>query len=544
MCSNRKVAPVLATLLGVCGTLFPQTVDRRYTGTPQGFAAALPGFLRQAVERDHIRPGGYEDEARYLIDLAATCSEITPAMALKMSLLPGAPGPPHPLLMPEAERKYWPCIPGADFVSVSDLVGKKYDKTTQRGIVFSITPVGAAGYEAGRGFLIRVLFTALESDAPPSHLERTPGEILIDDYRTELHIADVSLPSAYLAGLPTRVAGLEALFDEFGIVCAAIQGPGQRLGPPAVCPPPIPHGSPGHSVDETFARMVAIVNQNASAGVPDALAPWLRYLTPLPVCYAITTRCQATGEVVRVPGDLDVAPDFWRTLGRHCGPMAHAYEIQVAVKGSPPGGRKRYIDCLTAFELANRRKRLLRYGASQPASRAAVPGELPRSLLALVRPGTVPSPALKALLDSVKFTGTADQFAAAFPGFLGQAAVAAGLNAEAFRKESDFVISSIRACAQDGAAMAAQTTSGPGGATLTSPGAPSEQYAVCRFGAATPRNGRYPDTRIFIRILGDGSGGLEAKGFTALVFFYRPKTRDYPIIYATISGPGKASSSQ
>jgi len=120
-----------------------------------------------------------------------------------------------------------------------------------------------------------------------------------------------------------------------------------------------------HAADDTFARMVSIVNRNMAAGVTDPLAPYLRRFTPLPVCYSITTRCLPAGEVVRVPGDLDVAPDFWDTLGRRCGPMAHAYQIEVSVKGSPKRGRREYIDCSTAFELASRRKTLLRYGASR-----------------------------------------------------------------------------------------------------------------------------------------------------------------------------------
>jgi hypothetical protein len=541
MCSNREVALVLGfcvAVMGFCGPLYAQTVDRRYTGTAQGFATVLPGFLRQAVERNHTKPLNYEEEARYLIDLVRTCSEITPEMALRMRLAPGAPGPPTPLVMPEADRKYWRCIPGADFVSVSDIVGKNYDKTTERGIVFSITPVGAAGYETGRGFRIMVLFTALESDAPPTHSDRGPGEILIDDYRTTLHIAEVNLPNPFFAGLPIRAAGLEALFDEFGVVCAAIQGPEQRLGPPGVCPPPIPHGSPRHSVDDTFARTLAIVNQNAAAGVPDALAPALKLFKPLPVCYSITARCEQTGEVVRVPGDLDVAPDFWSTLGRHCGPMAHAYEIQVSVKGSPAGGRKRYIDCATALELANRRERLLRYGASGPTSRAApLPGQRPRSLLAL-RPGAAVPPDVEARLDAVKFTGTADQFAAAFSGFLRKAAVEAGLNAEAFGKESDVVINAIRTCAQSAPARAAQTRNdAPGGASLTA--AVAERYVLCRVGEGMPPNAKYPDTKIMIRMLSDGDSWLKGKGFTSLIFFYRPKASDCPIIYATIPGPNK-----
>jgi len=43
---------------------------------------------------------------------------------------------------------------------------------------------------------------AIESDAP-TRRERTQGETLIDDYRTTLHVADVSVPNALLAGHST-----------------------------------------------------------------------------------------------------------------------------------------------------------------------------------------------------------------------------------------------------------------------------------------------------------------------------------------------------
>ncbi len=54
-----------------------------------------------------------------------------------------------------------------------------------------------------------------------------------------------SRPSVSQKSGSTQSAGLEGLFDEFGIVCAAIQGQGQHLGPPRSCPPSIPHGCSG-----------------------------------------------------------------------------------------------------------------------------------------------------------------------------------------------------------------------------------------------------------------------------------------------------------
>lgn len=188
-----------------------------------------------------------------------------------------------------------------------------------------------------------------------------------------------------------------------------------------------------------------------------------------------------------------------------------------------------------------------RIESSKPKSCGALfPEEWPHPLPPLVRPGTVLPPAAKAMLNPPKFAGTADQFATAFPGFLRQAAPAAELDAEAFGKESDFVINSIRACAQITPAMAAQTTREdlPGGAWLVNTRALGAQYAICQAGGGTEPNAQFPGTRIAIQMLASGENWLQGKGFTAFVFFSRPKVGNYPIIYATIPGPGQAHSTQ
>src|SRR5579871_1168498 len=91
------------------------------------------------------------------------------------------------------------------------------------------------------------------------------------------------------------------------------------------------------------------------------------------------------------PADC-VEPDFWETLGRLCGIQAHTDRIAVSLKRSTPGGRKKYILCTTAFELAIRHKMLLRYGASGQTVRAIQSSEEHASSIpGHLQPDAVPS---------------------------------------------------------------------------------------------------------------------------------------------------------
>jgi len=138
--------------------------------------------------------------------------------------------------------------------------------------------------------------------------------------------------------------------------------------------------APSHSLDDTYARTVEIVKENESKGIPDALAPAIQvhpgpqWLRPIPVCYAITHKagdppqinrqCEPTGEVVRLPGDLAVPPDFWQSYDRRCKEMhMQGPGLEVKLKDpKPDDGRKRYIHCGDAFDLGALREQLIELG--------------------------------------------------------------------------------------------------------------------------------------------------------------------------------------
>ena len=76
-----------------------------------------------------------------------------------------------------------------------------------------------------------------------------------------------------------------------------------------------------------------------------------------------------------------------------------------------------------------------------------------------------------------QFMGTADEFAAALPGFMQRVVMAAGLDPQKYEKESAYVINAARTCAQITPQMAASVTSqGRPPAHLDKLG---EQYKVC-----------------------------------------------------------------
>ena len=160
----------------------------------------------------------------------------------------------------------------------------------------------------------------------------------------------------------------------------------------------------------------------------------------MPVCYSIThqpgdppnvnRKCDETGEVVRVPGDLAVPPDFGQSYERQCKEQGPG--IEVKLKGArPDDGRKRYIHCGEIFLLGALRKQLINLGVEDDASTVAHPASV-TTLRALNR----------------RYTGTADGFAAEFPGFLQRAADAMGLQPKDYTKATEFIIGAVRTCAQ------------------------------------------------------------------------------------------------
>jgi hypothetical protein len=162
-----------------------------------------------------------------------------------------------------------------------------------------------------------------------------------------------------------------------------------------------------------------------------------------------------------------------------------------------------------------------------PAPAAAPPP--PKPLPSLFKPGTTAAtPWGNAMMHPPQFAGSAEEFAAALPGFLQKAAQAAGFDAPAYEKESAFVIDYVRTCAQITPEMAAQATWH--GQVVTRNIGP--QYAICQSGASPGMNAKYPDTQILLQCY---ANWLRGKGFTVFVIFRAKEA--YPIVSATITGP-------
>ena len=133
-----------------------------------------------------------------------------------------------------------------------------------------------------------------------------------------------------------------------------------------------------HSLNDTYARTIEIVQENKSKGAPDALGNMfspIRALRQLDVCYSIShapqdpphvyRKCEKTGEVVRVPGDLDVPPDFWVRYLERCNQTSGA-GLEVKLKGlAHDDGRKRFIHCGDATTLDVVRKGLIEAGVRE-----------------------------------------------------------------------------------------------------------------------------------------------------------------------------------
>jgi hypothetical protein len=132
-----------------------------------------------------------------------------------------------------------------------------------------------------------------------------------------------------------------------------------------------PNDATGHSLDDTYARTLEIMNDNARKGIRDAIGS-TGWLTPFEVCYSVKQEvidathirriCDKTGEVVRVPGDLAVKPAFWDTYAQSCKAIRMG-ELEVKLSSpSPNDGRKRLLSCTSLFLLGARRKALTEEG--------------------------------------------------------------------------------------------------------------------------------------------------------------------------------------
>jgi hypothetical protein len=126
----------------------------------------------------------------------------------------------------------------------------------------------------------------------------------------------------------------------------------------------------GHSLQDSYQRTMQITQQNRSKGIVDPLDRVYNSLPPRPVCSSITPgrppQCIPTGEVVRVPGDLNMPPAFWDRSSPSwyyvtCGGPSRNLGLEIKLNGQTDD-RKRYIDCITATFLADRRQMMVDAG--------------------------------------------------------------------------------------------------------------------------------------------------------------------------------------
>lgn len=158
--------------------------DRRFNGSAEEFAAALPRYMESAASAAGLNPRSYDRITAFLIDAAKTCDGITPDMA--QATVATQFGPIAVENLRNLGKQYTPCwlhgIP---------------DELTQempRRVMFSIVPLGAQDvhhqWRDRKAMHVEVLFTPLPSDPRPRGSN-----------------------------------GLEALFANYGIVTATITRP-------------------------------------------------------------------------------------------------------------------------------------------------------------------------------------------------------------------------------------------------------------------------------------------------------------------------------
>ncbi len=179
----------------------PQVATRpelQFTGSPEDFARAFPGFLQRSSSALALDSRRYEKESAALIEIVRTCARITPEMAQRSI------DPYRRERLRTLGEEFKVCEASWGYSSVSDKV-KASDRLTERGIVYQIR----AANHWRDGFLIRVLFTALKSDPA------LPQANSLDD-------------------------AIRAGFNAQGIVLAKIQGSGST---PAVPPAAAADGS-------------------------------------------------------------------------------------------------------------------------------------------------------------------------------------------------------------------------------------------------------------------------------------------------------------
>jgi hypothetical protein len=127
--------------------------SRLFKGTAEAFAAAIPGFLQRAAPTTGFGAEKSQKDAAFIAQVARTCSQITPQMAL--SVVEKITGRE---LLPQLGEQYKDCF---GYINVSDRLGT-YNKETERGVMLEVRPIGPNGWRDGQGFWVTAYFTAVK----------------------------------------------------------------------------------------------------------------------------------------------------------------------------------------------------------------------------------------------------------------------------------------------------------------------------------------------------------------------------------------------
>ncbi len=137
-----------------------QNINRKFDGTADQFAKALPGLVEKAATALSLDPKNYEAETAKIVAMVHDCLAITPQMlrGTRRQFPNGSYGPPDVRTLGEP---YAACGHGLVHL-ISDDIHKSYDKDVERGLVLFLTARG--GWGSGQGAMLQVYFSTLKSE--------------------------------------------------------------------------------------------------------------------------------------------------------------------------------------------------------------------------------------------------------------------------------------------------------------------------------------------------------------------------------------------
>ncbi len=137
-----------------------QNINRKFDGTADQFARALPGLVEKAATALSLDPKNYEAETAKIGAMVHDCLAITPQMLrdTERQMPNGSYGPPDFRKLP---APYAACGRGPVHF-ISDDVHKSYNKDVERGLVLFLTQRGQWG--SGQGAILQVYFSTLKSE--------------------------------------------------------------------------------------------------------------------------------------------------------------------------------------------------------------------------------------------------------------------------------------------------------------------------------------------------------------------------------------------